>query len=117
MNLEDSDECRLAFKEKLTKKFQKELDISKLPEVRYLGYIWGGHEITAKPRSISKMDIETNFQMLEIENMEMALTILSIFMFEASSFHNQTSKSQKFLKEKNIDIVKYKKKLGDKWLN
>ena len=38
--------------------------------------------------------------MLEIENMEMALTILSIFMFEASSFHNQTSKSQKFLKEK-----------------
>ena len=53
--------------------------------------------------------------MLEIENMEMALTILSIFMFEESSFHNQTSKSNKFLEEKNIDIVKCKKKLEEKW--
>ena len=64
---------------------------------------------------ISKIEIKTIFQMLEIENMEMALTILSIFMFEESSFHNQTSKSNKFLEEKNIDIVKCKKKLEEKW--
>ena len=64
---------------------------------------------------ISKIEIKTIFQMLEIENMEMALTILSIFMFEESSFHNQTSKSKKILKEKNIDFVKCKKKLEEKW--
>ena len=36
MNLEDSDACKLAFEEKITEKFQKEIDISTLPEVRFL---------------------------------------------------------------------------------
>ena len=55
-----------------------------------------------------------NFQILGIENMESALTILSIFIFEESSLDDQTNKSKLFLEGKHIDencIEQCKKKL------
>ena len=74
-----------------------------------------------------KIKVDMKFQMLgfsaekfskfsQKERMEMALTILSIYLFEQSSFHTKTTKSKKFLKQKNIDndcIAECKKKLRE----
>ena len=43
------------------------------------------------------------FKMLGVEEMEIALTILAIFIFEESGLRQQTIGSKEFLKGENVD--------------
>ena len=52
-------------------------------------------------RSSLKKDIK--IKMLGVEEMEKALTILAVFIFEESGLRQQTTGSKEFLKRENID--------------
>merc|ERR1712064_229425 len=67
-SFKDTNETKKAIKEKIQEMFQTELDISTVPK------------------------------MLGVEEMEIALTILAIFIFEESGLRQQTIGSKEFLK-------------------